>query len=97
MNAFSDHTGFGAKNRQMPNFIFIDLDLFRFNSRDALDIALTSVLKNITEKFRGAHPTLIWSGNGYHIYLPIQAFVLESESALTLTLLSTWELIDAYS
>ena len=37
-------------------------------------------LENIKEKFDGAQPTVIWSGNGYHIYLPIQAFVLELES-----------------
>jgi hypothetical protein len=24
-------------------------------------------------------PTILWSGNGYHIYLPIKAFILEEE------------------
>jgi hypothetical protein len=38
------------------------------------------VLKTIKDKFGGAQPTVIWSGNGYHIYLPIQAFILELES-----------------
>jgi hypothetical protein len=80
INAYLNYTGFGGINRQAPNFIFIDLDLARFNSRDALDRALRSVSKNIKEKFRGSQPTVIWSGNGYHIYLPIQAFVLELES-----------------
>ena len=77
INAYPDYTEFGGINRQAPNFIFIDLD---FNSRNALDKALSSVLKNIKEKFKGIQPTVIWSGNGYHIYLPIQAFILESES-----------------
>jgi hypothetical protein len=80
INAYPDYTGFGGLNRQAPNFIFIDLDLSRFNSRDALHKALRNVLKNIKENFRDAQPTVIWSGNGYHIYLPIRAFVLESES-----------------
>jgi hypothetical protein len=80
INAYPYYTGFGGINRQAPNFIFIDLDLSRFNSMEALDKALRSVLKKIKEKFRGAQPTVIRSGNGYHIYLPIQAFVLESES-----------------
>ncbi|MGC1931720.1 MAG: hypothetical protein WA667_22350 [Candidatus Nitrosopolaris sp.] len=80
INAYPDYAGYGGINRQAPNFIFIDLDLSHFNSRDALDKALKFVLKNIEEKFRGAQPTVIWSGNGYHIYLPIQAFVLELES-----------------
>jgi hypothetical protein len=79
INAYPDYAGFGSINRQAPNFIFIDLDLSHFNSRDALDKALKFVLKNIEEKFRGAQPTVVWSGNGYHIYLPIQAFILELE------------------
>jgi Primase X len=80
INAYPAYTVFGGINRQAPNFIFIDMDLSRFNSMDALDRALRSVLKNIKQKFRDAWPTVIWSGNGYHIYLPIQAFILESES-----------------
>jgi hypothetical protein len=80
INAYPNYTGFGGINRQAPNFIFIDLDLFRFDSGDALYRFLRNVLKNIKDKFRGAEPTVIWSGNGYHIYLPIQAFILESES-----------------
>jgi hypothetical protein len=80
INAYPYYTGFGGINRQAPNFIFIDLDLSSFNSRNALDRALSNVLKNIKDKFNGAHATVIWSGNGYHIYLPIKAFVLESES-----------------
>ncbi|MGB6455369.1 MAG: hypothetical protein WBH47_12885, partial [Streptosporangiaceae bacterium] len=80
INAYPDYTEFGDINKQAPNFIFIDLDLSHFNSRDALDKALKFVLKNIEEKFRGAQPTVIWSGNGYHIYLPIQAFILELEN-----------------
>ena len=78
--AYPYYIGFGGINRQAPSFIFIDLDLSRFNSRDGLDKALRSVLKNIKEKFRDAQPTVIWSGNGYHIYLPIRAFILELES-----------------
>jgi hypothetical protein len=40
INAYPSYTGFGAINRQAPNFIFIDLDLCRFNPRDTLDIRL---------------------------------------------------------
>ena len=71
INAYPGYTEFGGVNRQAPNFIFIDLDLSHFNCRDTLDKTLSSVLKNIDENFRGAYPTVIWSGNGYHIYLPI--------------------------
>ena len=83
INAYPDYTGFGDVNRHAPNFIFIDLDLSRFNSLMALDRALRNVLDSIKEKFRGAQATVMWSGNGYHIYLPIQAIVLESESVFS--------------
>ena len=63
INAYPDYTGFGRINRQVPNFVFIDLDLSRFNSRNALDKALRNVQKNIKEKFSGAQATIIWSGN----------------------------------
>lgn len=25
------------------------------------------------------HPTVLWTGNGYHIYQPIEGFILEQE------------------
>ncbi|MGC1928374.1 MAG: nucleotide-binding protein [Candidatus Nitrosopolaris sp.] len=80
INAYPDYTGFGAINRQAPNFIFIDLDLSRFSFLNALDRGVENVLKNIKDKLNGAQATVIWPGNGYHIYLPIRAFILESES-----------------
>jgi hypothetical protein len=52
------------------NFIFIDLDLADFKSQRALDLALNKTLKNIKERLDG-HPTLLWTGGGYHIYQPI--------------------------
>jgi hypothetical protein len=45
----------------------------------ALDGALKNTLKNIKEKIHAAYPTILRSGNGYHIYLPIGAFILELE------------------
>jgi hypothetical protein len=80
INAYPDYIGIGGINRQSPNFIFIDLDLCRFNSMQALDKSHRNLLKNIKKKFNGTQPSVIWSGNGYHIYLPIKAFILELES-----------------
>jgi hypothetical protein len=37
----------------------------------AFKFALTTTLKNIKEKLNGAHPSLLWSGRGYHIIQPI--------------------------
>lgn len=36
----------------------------------AFKLALTTTLKNIKEKL-GGHPTVIWSGRGYHVIQPI--------------------------
>jgi hypothetical protein len=81
INGYPNYTEWSGINRQAPNFIFIDLDLFGFISRLALDRALQKTLNNVKQKLgNDAQPTVLWSGNGYHIYLPVQAFILESES-----------------
>ena len=54
-----------------PDFLFIDLDLADFKSKRALDLALNKTLKNIREKLEG-HPTVLWTGGGYHTYQPIE-------------------------
>lgn len=63
----------------VPNFLFIDIDKGRFArtlyayQEDALKEALYGTLTRINEKFHGNfHPTVISTGNGYHIYLPVQ-------------------------
>ena len=83
INAFPSYIGWKEVNRQAPNFLFTDLDLSRFNSsKDVLDRGLNKILKNIKEKFNddSISPSVLWSGNGYHIYLPVKAFILELES-----------------
>ena len=64
--------------KQKPNFLFIDLD---FQALD-LDKELSQVLTNIKIKLENntIEPTVLWSGKGYHIYLPINAMTLENES-----------------
>ena len=66
----------GIKNTIKPDLIMIDLDRCNFENERALKLALTKTLNNIRQKL-GAKPTVIWSGNGYHIYIPIRAEVLE--------------------
>lgn len=64
---------------QPPNFIFIDLDLSNFNNdRKKLDKVKNSALRKM-EQLNGAHPTVSWTGNGCHIYLPIDIPVLDNE------------------
>ena len=56
----------------MPELLFIDLDLSNFNSKKTLQVILDKTIKNIKEKLdNNAHPTVLWSGNGYHIILPV--------------------------
>ena len=58
----------------IPELLFIDLDLSDFNSnKRSLEVALNKTIKSIKEKLdnNNAHPTVLWSGNGYHIILPV--------------------------
>jgi hypothetical protein len=94
ISGYPDYTQWNGINRQAPNFIFIDLDLSRFaqSQKRVLHASLWKLtppwkltplrktLKNIREKLDNAEPSVIWSGNGYHLYLPTKALVLESES-----------------
>ena len=69
----------GIKNTIAPNFIMIDLDLYNFDLNDkALLHVLRQTLRKIKEILQLHDPTVIWSGNGYHIYIPINAPVLEN-------------------
>jgi hypothetical protein len=55
----------------------IDLDLKDFQkSREILDKILSKVLKKI-EEFIGGTRTVLWTGNGYHIYQPVSGIILE--------------------
>jgi hypothetical protein len=57
----------------VPDFIMIDLDSGAFLGDEALEGSLYHVLDRINEKFQGKfNPTILWTGNGYHIYLPVQ-------------------------
>jgi hypothetical protein len=81
IKAYPSYTGWKGLNRQAPNFLFIDLDLSRLRSIEALNRALKKTLKYIKEKLGDdISPTVLRTGNGYHIYLPVTAFILEFES-----------------
>ena len=76
ISAYPSYTHYKGINRQAPDFIFIDLDRTSFKTERAHKLALNVTLKNIKEKVDGK-PTVIWSGNGYHIYQPLEGLVLE--------------------
>ena len=64
------------KNLIPPDLIMIDLDSCNFRDKPALLAPLRQTLQKIKVKL-ALIPTVIWSGNGYHIYIPISAVVLE--------------------
>jgi hypothetical protein len=63
-----------------PSIVMIDLDRETFKTQKAFEMALIKTLRKISETII-SEPTVIWSGCGYHIYLVLDAFVLEREDA----------------
>jgi Primase X len=78
INAYPTCTGFKGVNLTAPSFIMIDLDLKDFEySIDELNKVLNKTIHKLRGQFHGAHPTILWTGNGYHIYQPVRGFILE--------------------
>ncbi|CAN5511430.1 hypothetical protein BH18THE2_BH18THE2_27640 [soil metagenome] len=63
-------SNFLSINTIPPTTIKIDLDRFTFPSDNSHRMALTKTVANIKQNL-GTHPTVIWSGNGYHVLQPI--------------------------
>lgn len=77
INAYPSYTEYQGINLTAPSFIMIDLDLKDFQSQKKLDKTLYKTLDKLNKVFRGAQPTVLWTGGGYHIYQPMCGFVLE--------------------
>jgi hypothetical protein len=82
ISAYPSYTGYKGINRYAPDFVFIDLDKATFRTEEAHNTALLKTLQNIKHRLGGS-PTVLWSGNGYHIYLPVSAFVFEQQDVFT--------------
>jgi hypothetical protein len=79
INAYPEYTEYKGIVREAPNFVFIDLDIGNFDhDTKKLNLALRNTVKKIKE--HQSSPTILWTGNGYHLYLPISAIVLDQES-----------------
>ncbi|MDN5846305.1 MAG: hypothetical protein L0H53_08540 [Candidatus Nitrosocosmicus sp.] len=78
INAYAEYTEYKGILRQSPDFVFIDLDLTQF---DYDKRRLNSALKKTLNKMKKVHgnPTVLWTGNGYHIYQPVKGLVLDQE------------------
>ena len=77
INAYPDYTEWHGINRQAAN-LDIDIDKSKFKTERAFNLALNQTLRNI-KNIVGASPTVLWTGNGVHILLPLQAIILEQE------------------
>ncbi|KAA2283581.1 hypothetical protein [Candidatus Nitrosocosmicus sp. SS] len=66
---------------QAPNIIFIDLDLEKNlpypEAITKLEKTKNRSIKTIEEKLYSSQPTILWTGNGYHIYIVIDTRPLE--------------------
>ena len=78
ISAYPRLTQYKSINFVAPSLIMIDVDLANFELRKKLDDALKATLKRICNTLK-VRPTVLWTGNGYHVYLPIKAFILEEE------------------
>ncbi|MGA7898979.1 MAG: hypothetical protein WCA39_08985 [Nitrososphaeraceae archaeon] len=79
INAYPPFTNHHGINRVAPSFVMIDVDLRDFgNVQVNLDRGLNKILSKISSVTHG-HPTVLWTGNGYHIYQPTEGFILEEE------------------
>ncbi len=58
----------------------IDLDLQDFShDRKKLDVALKKTLSKLSLKLHEkSHPTVLWTGNGYRIYQPLEGIIFEN-------------------
>lgn len=78
ISAYPRLTQYNGINLVPPSLIMIDLDLGNLKFNFSLDAVLKITLKRIYKMIK-VKPTVLWTGNGYHVYLPISAFVLEEE------------------
>ena len=87
INAYPSFTNYHGINMTPISFLMVDLDLKDFGSSRSkkekeiwLEKALNKTVANIRkekEESIGGIPTVLWTGNGYHIYQPVSGFLLE--------------------
>ncbi|MFZ0220153.1 MAG: DNA primase noncatalytic subunit PriX [Candidatus Nitrosopolaris sp.] len=81
INAYPPYTEYHGINRTPVSFLMVDLDLKDFGGNVSKEpkLFLEKVLRNTLEKIKdfGGNPTVLWTGNGYHIYQPVAGFILE--------------------
>jgi hypothetical protein len=81
INPYPSFTEYHGINRTPISFLMVDLDLKDFpnemkKGQAVLDRVLNNALQNIKQSI-GGNPTVLWTGNGYHVYQPVSGFILE--------------------
>jgi hypothetical protein len=81
INAYPSFTEYHGINRTPISFLMVDLDLKDFadetkKGKAVLERVLNKTLLKIRESI-GGNPTVLWTGNGYHVYQPVSRFILE--------------------
>jgi hypothetical protein len=88
INAYLDYETLAQEGRlpqgfkPVPNHIIIDLDRKSFAIDEDFEAALQTTLQNIKENFTGIiteHSVVIWSGNGYHVHVPLPGWTTPLE------------------
>jgi hypothetical protein len=81
INAYPPYTEYHGINRTPVSFLTVDLDLKDFGTEKVPKKTnlLERALKKILDKIKdfGGNPSVLWTGNGYHIYQPVTGFILE--------------------
>jgi hypothetical protein len=79
INAYPTYTEYHGINRTPISFLMFDLDLKDFGEKVKPELFLEKALKKTLEKIKdfGGNATVLWTGNGYHIYQPVDGFILE--------------------
>ena len=75
INAYPSFTEYHSINRTPISFLTVDLDLKDFadekkKGKAVFERALNKTVQNIKSSI-GGNPTVLWTGNGYHVYQPI--------------------------
>jgi hypothetical protein len=75
-----DNNLIDVKNKTPSSFIIIDLDLQYFSyDKKKLENVLNMTLNKLSIKFYGeSNPTVLWTGNGYQIYQPLEGTIFEN-------------------
>src|SRR5919199_3591265 len=72
INAYPAYTNYKGINRQPPDFVMCDLDITKFRTEKLLLNTLQKTTENIAKYLgQGIQPTILFTGNGYHVYQPI--------------------------